>query len=119
MKQRSQQLLIQRIWSESKKTGMRTQDRECTLFQSGQGMGLQKEIWELGEGTKRLPSAIVTSMTQENRKYHQEFGLASWKMQRKISFLFLKKYTVSLSFTELTLVQELNNNVGGRRTELK
>ena len=58
-------------------------------------------------------------MTQEDRKYHQEFGLASWQMQRKMSFLFLKKYTVSLSFTELTLVKELNNNVGGSRTELK
>lgn len=58
-------------------------------------------------------------MTQENRKYRQEFGLASWKMQRKIGFLFLKKYRVSLSFTELTQVKELNNNVGGSRTELK
>lgn len=60
MKQLSQQLLIQRVWEESKKTGMRTQDRECTLFQSGQGVGLQKEIWGLGEGTKRLPSVVVT-----------------------------------------------------------
>lgn len=68
MKQLSQKLLIQRIWAESKKTGMRTQDRECTFFQSGQGAGLQKEIWELGEGTKRLPSAVVTQYDSGKQK---------------------------------------------------
>ena len=91
MKQRSQQLLIQRIWSESKKTGMRTQDRECTLFQSGQGMGLQKEIWELGEGTKRLPSAIVTQYDSGKQKIPPGIWIGILEDAEKNKLSVLKK----------------------------
>ena len=96
-------LLIQRVWAESKKSGMRTQDRECTLLQSGQGMGLQEEIWGLVEGPKRMPSVIETQYDSGKQKIPPGIWIGILEDAKKNRFSFLKK------IYSLTVIYRINS----------